>query len=266
MAYAGQEVEGDVVVVTGGGTGMGAAIARRYAAEGARVALVGRREGPLEEVAQSIGALAIVADAGRAADARRALDLVIERFGRVDTLICNAGGPGFTTVAEATDEEWTRALRANLDTAFVMTREFLPALIDSSGAIVMVSSLSGLVAGPSMAGYVTAKHAVIGLTKSLARDYGSHGVRVNAICPGWVKTPMADEEMDELGMPSREEAYRVATADIPLQRAADPSEIAAAVRFLGSRESSYMTGSTLVIDGGAHIVDVPTIALGNARR
>ena len=133
----------------------------------------------------------------------------------------------------------------------------------------MISSLSGLFAGPAMAGYTTAKHAVIGLTKSLARDYGASGIRVNAICPGWVRTPLADEEMDELvehlELSDRNEAYDLVTTDLPLRRVADPSDIAAAVRFLGSGESAYITGTTLVVDGGAHIVDLPTLAFEKAR-
>ncbi|GAB2745555.1 SDR family NAD(P)-dependent oxidoreductase [Sinomonas soli] len=269
MAYTGSHVDGHVVVVTGGGTGIGAAIASRYAAEGARVVILGRRPGPLEAVAEEIGALPLVADAGDAEAVRAALAGVVGRFGRVDTLVCNAGGPGFTSVAETSDAAWSEALHANLTTSFVTAREFLPALVESSGRIVVVSSLSGLMAGPSMAGYTAAKHALIGLTKSLARDYGRHGVRVNAVCPGWVRTPMADEEMDELvegaGLPSRQDAYDTVTADLPLRRPAAPPEIAAAVRFLGSDESSYITGATLVVDGGAHIVDLPTLAFEKAR-
>jgi NAD(P)-dependent dehydrogenase (short-subunit alcohol dehydrogenase family) len=269
MPYAGSHVDGDVVVVTGGGTGIGAAIAERYAAEGARVVILGRRSGPLEAVAKDIGALPLVADAGDPGAVKEALAVILERFGRVDTLVCNAGGPGFASVGETTDADWAEALHANLTTSFAIARGFLPALMDSAGRIVIISSLSGLLAGPSMAGYVTAKHALIGLTKSLARDYGRHGVRVNAVCPGWVRTPMADEEMDELvqhaGLPSRQEAYDAVTADLPLARPAAPAEVAAAVRFLGSGESSYMTGATLVVDGGAHIVDLPTLAFEKAR-
>ncbi|MEV8273062.1 SDR family oxidoreductase [Microbacterium sp. NPDC077184] len=268
MVFTGAHVKDDVVVVTGGGTGIGAAIAARYADEGARVAILGRRSAPLEEVAGATGALPVVADVGRAADARRARDTILETFGRVDTLVCNAGGPGFTTVEDADDDEWADALHANLTTAFVTAREFLGPLGATRGRIVVVSSLSGLFAGPAMAGYTTAKHALIGLTRSLARDYGARGIRVNAVCPGWVRTPMADEEMDDLvsrgGAPTRDSAYAKVTADVPLRRIAEAREIAAAVRFLGSEESSYITGATLVVDGGAHIVDLPTLAFEKA--
>ena len=263
-----------VVMVTGGGTGIGAAIAERYAGEGARVAIVGRRREPLEAVARATGALPIAADAAAGESARAAVALVLERFGRIDVLVANAGGHGFAAVGETSDAEWSAAITANLTTAFVMAREALPALTESAttnggSQIVVVSSLAGLFAGPSVAGYTVGKHALIGLTRSLARDYGAAGVRVNAVCPGWVRTPMADAEMDEFAahaaaIGDREAGYAAVTRDVPLGRPAQPAEIASIVRFLGSHESSYMTGSVLVADGGAHIVDLPTVAFAHA--
>ncbi len=268
MSLTGAGVSGRVVVITGGGTGIGAAIAERFAAEGAHVVVVGRRLEPLESVEASVGAMPVVADAADAASARAAVQSVLDHFGRIDVLIANAGGHGFAPVGETDDEAWRSSLTANLTTAFTMAREALPALIEAKGQIVVISSLAGLFAGPGVAGYTVGKHALIGLTRSLARDYGKHGVRVNAICPGWVQTPMADAEMDEFGeragIATREEAYRAVTADVPLGRAARPSEIASVARFLGSAESSYMTGAVLVVDGGAHIVDVPTLAFDHA--
>ncbi len=269
-------VEGRVVVITGGGTGIGAAIAERYAAEGARVAVVGRRREPLDAVAAATGALAVVADAADGASARAAVAEIVARFGRIDVLVANAGGHGFAPVGETSDADWAAAISANLSTAFVMAREALPALLagaaedGSRGSeIVVVSSLAGLFAGPSVAGYTVGKHALIGLTRSLARDYSRRGVRVNAVCPGWVRTPMADAEMDEFAahapeIADRAAGYAAVTRDVPLGRAAEAAEIASIVRFLGSAESSYMTGSVLVADGGAHIVDLPTVAFEHA--
>lgn len=269
MTYVGASVEDTTVVVTGGGTGIGAAIAERFAAEGAHVVVTGRRAAPLDALAKRTAATPIVADATDPEAARRLRDAVDDAFGAVDTLVCNAGGGGFSAAGDTTDEEWRASLAANLDGAFVTTRAFLPDLRQSRGAIVLVSSLSGLFAGPSMSGYTTAKHALIGLTKSLARDYGPDGVRVNAVCPGWVRTPMADAEMDELvaeGLAAdRRAGYELVSRDVPLRRVADPAEIAAAVRFLGSDEARYVTGANLVVDGGAHVVDVPTVALQRVR-
>ncbi len=263
-----------VIVITGGGTGIGAAIAKRYADEGAAVAVVGRRAEPLAEVAAATGALPVVADAADRVSASAAIARILERFGRIDVLVANAGGHGFASVGETSDADWNAALTANLTTAFVMAREALPALTESAARrggseIVVVSSLAGLFAGPSVAGYTVGKHALIGLTRSLARDYGRVGIRVNAVCPGWVRTPMADAEMDEFAahaaqIADRDAGYAAVTRDVPLGRAAEPSEIASIVRFLGSEESSYMTGSVLVADGGAHIVDLPTVAFEHA--
>lgn len=260
----GRRHQGTVALVTGGGTGIGAAIAARLVAEGAQVILTGRRAEPLEAVAKQLSARAIAADMSVPTQVKGVVEQITAEFGRLNLVVANAGGHGFSSVAETDDESWRSSMSANLDTAFVTLRESLPQLMAHRGSAVVVSSLAGLFAGPSVAGYTVGKHALIGLTKSLARDYGKHGVRVNALCPGWVRTPMADAEMDEYaaaaGISSRDEAYRKVTANVPLARAAEPAEIASIVSFLGSTEASYMTGATIVADGGAHIVDLPTVA------
>lgn len=257
-----------VVAITGGGTGIGAAAAARFRADGAEVVVLGRRREPLERVARATGAVPMVADASDAASARSAVEAIVGRFGRLDVVVANAGGHGFASVTETDDAAWALSLQTNLTSAFVLLRESLPALIEARGSVVVVSSLAGLFAGPDVAGYTVAKHALIGLTKSLARDYGKHGVRVNAICPGWVRTPMADAEMDAFaaaaGLGDREAAYARVTANVPLGRAAVPDEIAGVIRFLAGPDASYLTGSVLVADGGAHIVDLPTIAFAEA--
>jgi NAD(P)-dependent dehydrogenase (short-subunit alcohol dehydrogenase family) len=194
---------------------------------------------------------------------RRVLTEMKECHGGLDILVCCAGGHGFGKAAETDDAAWESGMSANLTTAFVAARESLPLLCERRGTILMVSSIAGLVAGPEVCGYTTAKHAMIGLTRSLARDYGPAGVRVNAICPGWVRTPMADEEMrvlmDRYGI-SLDEAYERVTKDVPLRRPATADEIAAACHFLLSDEASIITGAVLVADGGATVVDLPTLA------
>lgn len=261
--------ESSVVAITGGGTGIGAAVARDYAGEGAEVVVLGRRREPLEKVAEETGAHVIGCDASDRGDAERAIAEIIGRFGRLDVVVANAGGHGLSSVTETGDEEWELALRSNLSSAFVFCRAALPSLVETGGRIVVVSSLAGLFAGPNVAGYTVAKHALIGLTRSIARDYGPRGVRANAVCPGWVRTPMADGEMDQFAAAAgfdggHDEAYRRVTAEVPLRRAAEPEEIASVIHFLASPESSYITGAVLVADGGAHAVDLPTLAFERA--
>ncbi|SEF21585.1 NAD(P)-dependent dehydrogenase, short-chain alcohol dehydrogenase family [Amycolatopsis pretoriensis] len=258
-----------VVAITGGGTGIGAAVARRYSGEGAHVVVLGRRRGPLEKVAAETGAHVIACDASVRDDAETAVAEIIGKFGRLDVVVANAGGHGLSSVVDTGDDEWELALRSNLSSAFVLCRAALPSLVETGGQVVVVSSLAGLFAGPNVAGYTVAKHALIGLTRSIARDFGSRGVRANAVCPGWVRTPMADGEMDQFAAAAgftggHDEGYRRVTAEVPLRRPAEPEEIAAVVRFLGSAESSYITGAVLVADGGAHAVDLPTLAFERA--
>lgn len=253
-------------IITGGGTGIGRAIATRLIADGGNIVLVGRSAGPIEQTAHELGerAIAVIADASDRDAMNRVVDVARERFGSVDQLVANAGGHGFSAVGDTDDAEWAASIQANLTTAFVTVRACLPALVESRGSIVIVSSIAGLAAGPDTAGYTTAKHALLGLTRSIARDYGPSGVRANVLCPGWTVTPMADSEMKHFaevaGIPSIDEAYAEVTKHVPLRRAAQPEEIASVARFLLSEEAAYVTGAVIVADGGAGAVDLPTIA------
>jgi meso-butanediol dehydrogenase/(S,S)-butanediol dehydrogenase/diacetyl reductase len=251
------------ILITGAGTGIGEACAKRYAANGDRVVLIGRRREPLERIAAQTGGLALAGDAASADDwARIVARLDADGLG-IDALVACAGGHGLGTATEISDADWAAAMRANLDTAFVSARACLPGLIARRGSIVLVASIASLAAGPGVCGYTTAKHALIGLTRSLARDYGPRGVRVNAVCPGWVRTPMADAEMEPLMTRYQEPldaAYARVCANVPLRRPAEADEIASVCAFLTSPAASIVTGAALVADGGSTIVDVPTIA------
>jgi NAD(P)-dependent dehydrogenase (short-subunit alcohol dehydrogenase family) len=258
------QLTGKVALVTGGGTGIGAATARRFAAEGARVVVTGRRAEPLIAVADAIGGLAVAGDAALPGDMAKVVQTCLDEFGGLDTVVANAGGEGGGAVADTDEQTWADSLESNLTSCFVTCGQALPALLArGGGTIVIVSSAAGIAAVPEGAGYTTAKTALLGLTRSLAVDYGPWGVRTNAVCPGWVRTPMADREMDGLAAArggTREEAFALATARYPLRRAAEPDEIAACCLFLASQESSFVNGAVLVADGGAHAVDIGTLA------
>lgn len=256
-------MSGRVVVITGAGTGIGAACARRFAEAGDKVVLIGRRREALEQVAAQCRGLVL---AGDAADGETWLGFVqrIEAaFGGIDVLVACAGGHGLGAAGETSDQAWRDALRGNLDSAFASARACLPSLLERRGNMVLVGSIASLVAGPGVCGYTVAKHALLGLMRSLARDYGPHGVRVNALCPGWVRTPMADAEMQPLMQHHGENldaAYARVTAEVPLRRPATADEIAGLCQFLASEAAAIVTGACLVADGGASVVDLPTLA------
>jgi meso-butanediol dehydrogenase / (S,S)-butanediol dehydrogenase / diacetyl reductase len=252
-------------LVTGGGTGIGAAVARRLASDGWAVAVTGRREGPIEEVAAEIGGLAIVADTGDAADAERAVALTVDRFGGLDGLVCNAGIGGEGSLRDLDPATWDDVLRINLTGAFLMARAAIEHLAERRGSIVTISSVAGLRASSSSLAYCASKAGLAMLTQCIAVDHGPEGVRANCICPGWVRTPMADAEMQALGErlgTDREAAYEASLADVPLRRAASPEEIAATAAWLLSDEAAYVNGAVLPVDGGHSPVDVGTIAFG----
>lgn len=254
---------GKVAFITGGGTGIGSAIAEQFAAAGGHVIVMGRRLDRVQAVADRLGGLAVAGDAASTADVRRALTAALAKFGRIDVLVANAGGHGVGDALSTDDASWALSKHLNLDTAFVCARELLPELIKQRGNIVVVSSIAGHFAAPRVIGYVTMKHALIGLVRSLARDYGKQGVRVNAVCPGWVRTEMADEQMQMLVEKYRLSgvgaAYELVTRDVPMTRAAEPDDVANAVLFLASPRAAMITGSSLMVDGGASAVDLPTI-------
>jgi len=251
------------IVITGAATGIGEACAHQLAAQGARLALVGRSRERLERVAADTGGLVLAGDAADAATWTQFIATITHAFGAIDALIASAGGHGLGSVGDITQADWQAALHSNLETAFQSARACLPSLIAQRGSMVLLGSIAGLAAGCGVCGYTTAKHALVGLTRSLSRDYGPQGVRVNCVCPGWVRTPMADAEMQPLMQhygESLDAAYARVTADVPLRRAASADEIANVCRFLISDEAAIVTGAVIVADGGSTVVDVPTLA------
>ncbi len=239
--------EGKVVIVTGAGSGIGAATAARFAEEGATVVLAGRREANLREVADRLPkgqALVHVTDVTKEEDAAALVATTVHAFGRVDVLVNNAGLFEGGTVTGATTEHWRKVLGTNLDAAFFLSRAAIPELLKTRGAIVNTSSVSGLGGEWGAAAYVAAKGGLNNLTQAMALDLARDGVRVNAVCPTMTQTPMT------AGMASQPELMAKFRDRIPLGRAAHPKEIAAAIAFLASDDASFITGVNLPVDGG----------------
>jgi len=245
------DFEGAVALVTGGGSGIGAASARLFAAQGAAVAVADYDLAAAERVAAELAArggraLAVEVDVADAAQARAMVERSVSAFGRLDALVNSAGIS--TQNAPAADyplEAWDRALAVNLSGSFYALRYAIPEMLKAGGgAIVNVSSMMGQVAHPGGAAYVSTKHALVGLTKAVALDYGRQGIRVNAVGPGVVDTPMTRAAIAD------DRIRRVQMAMTPLGRFAKPEEIAELICFLCSRRASFITGAYYVADGG----------------
>ncbi|MDO8878227.1 MAG: SDR family oxidoreductase [Pseudolabrys sp.] len=248
---------GKVALVTGAGSGLGRAVAIRFAAEGARVIITDIDGDRGEAVAKSIGGNAafIPCDHTKTADDEAAVAFAVKTFGALDIVHNNAGGPftgSFESVDDATLE---RVLRTNLFGVLQMTRAALPHLRDSAkrnpagASLLYTSSLQGLKAKPNFSLYTVAKHGIVGLVRSLALELAPQNIRVNALCPTVIATPMLEAFLP--GMASdRDEAMNRFRATIPLARMPEPEDVAAAALFLVSDEARMITGVALPVDGG----------------
>lgn len=249
---------GPVYLVAGASSGIGAAVAVRAAASGARVAVCGRRREALAEVAGRCGATAHVADVTSRTEVEDLVAAVVREHGRLDGVVANAGVMRPGGVLDLTDEDWDATLRTNLTSVFLLARAALPQLTETRGAFVTVGSIAGLRAPTGMAAYAASKAGAAMLTTSIAAEFGPLGVRANTVCPGWTRTEMADQEMREFGAPlglGVEESYEAVTALVPQRRPATAQEIADAVLWLLGPHSSYVNGTTLTVDGGTTVVD-----------
>lgn len=241
-------------IVTGAAGGIGRATALAFAAEGARVAVVDIQGDAAEQVAEEIRqaggeAVAVAADVSAEADVRRVVETTVEELGGVDVVFNNAGIIRRTTALDIDVDEWDRVFGVNVRSIYLMAKHVVPAMAEAGGgSIVNTGSGWGLKGGGQALSYCASKGAVVNMTRALAIDHGPQGIRVNSVNPGDVNTGMLRDEARQLGQD--EGSFLAESADRPLRRMGEPEEIAAAVVWLASDESSYVTGSALVVDGG----------------
>jgi NAD(P)-dependent dehydrogenase (short-subunit alcohol dehydrogenase family) len=242
-------------LITGGTSGIGEATSVLFGAEGAKVAVVGRSADRGERVADRIRAdggeaVFIPADVRKAEDCRNAVERTVEEFGRLHVLFNNAGTYFANDAVGCTEEEWDDQVDTSLKGAFLMSKYALPHMMaQGSGSIVNCASGWGLVGGANAVAYCAAKGGMVVMTKAMAIDHGKHGIRVNAVCPGDTDTPMEHEDARAQGL-AWDEYVDMVVGGQAIERMASPEEIARAVLFLASDESSYITGAALPVDGG----------------
>ena len=252
----GGRLEGNVAVVTGGGTGIGEAIARRFAAEGCKVVVAGRRAEPIERVAGQISGLAVPTDVAVEDQVKALFKACDDAYGRLDVLVNNAGtGGARTALAEMEMAAWDATIAVNLRGVALCIKYAVPLLVRRGGAIVNVSSRDGLRgARPTRSDYVASKFAITGLTEALAQELGPAGIRVNDVCPGAVATELMKKSVAvqaaALGK-TEDEVWKTHYMDAAaLRKYVEPEEVAAVVLFLAAGEGSAVTGEHVKVDAG----------------
>jgi len=268
------KLQGKTALVTGGGTGIGKAIVQRFVAEGANVCISGRRKELLEETAASLPAGRVVVCAGDASkedDVARMVETSLKISGRLDVLVNNAAIATTAPITEMARDMWHKVLDINLTGPFMLMQEAIPHMIKAGGgSIINIASLGGLRSLPSQPAYCTSKAGLIMLTQQAALDYGVHNIRVNAVCPGGVKTDMIEREFGQIGRSiglTPDAFFALVSKVLPLRRFAEPQEIGGICTFLASDDSSFVTGAALVIDAGTAVVDtVGAEMMGLVRR
>jgi len=247
-------LNGKVALITGGASGIGRATALLFAGEGAAVAVVDVKEREGQAVVQRImkeggQAIFVRGNVTRAADCQLAVQRTIEQLGKLDILFNNAGIIRRASVVETSEEEWDLVMATNVKSVFLLSKYAIPIMAKAGGGVIInTASGWGLVGGRNAASYCASKGAVVLLTKAMAVDHGTQNIRINCICPGSTDTQMLRNEAQQLGKPW--EQFLAESAQRPLQRVGCPEEVAQAALYLASDASSFITGITLVVDGG----------------
>ena len=256
------KLNGKVALITGGGTGIGTAIVKRFVTEGAKVCLSGRRKEMLDGVARSLPSGTVTTcpgDVSKDDDVARMVKTTVSFGGRLDVLVNNAGIASQGPVADLSREEWQRVFDVNLTGPFLLMKASIPHMIKGGGgSIINIASVGGLRCLSGFPAYCSSKAGLIMLTQQAALDYGRHKIRCNAICPGAIKTEMTEKEFGQLGKALGMETdsfFAMISKVLPLQRFGQPPEIGGICTFLASDDSSFMTGAALVIDAGTAVVD-----------
>ncbi|MCL6528248.1 MAG: SDR family oxidoreductase [Thermaceae bacterium] len=241
------EFKDKVVIVTGGASGMGAATAQGFAEAGARVVVVDRNAELAAQVARETGGQALIGDVSDSRFCAAAVEQTLAQHGQLDVLVNAAGVIVRSRGEDTSDEAWNRIMGVNLNGTFFMCRAAIRAMKPRGGAIVNFGSIWGDLGAVGVAAYCASKGAVHNLTRALALEHATEGIRVNAVCPGEVNTPMLRSERTE---PVTPELMARLAATVPMGRLAEPVEIAHMVLFLASEKASYMTGSLVLVDAG----------------
>lgn len=237
-----------VAIVTGAAMGIGEAVARLFASEGAQLALCDVDDEAGQRVARETGALYVHADVRVEAEVRRFVEATVERYGRIDVVVNNAGVTADATVVETTEEEWDRVIGVNLKGPYLVSKYAIPHMLQRGGSIVNIGSIASHIGLARNAAYNASKGGVMLLTRNMAVDYARYNIRVNAVCPAMIMTPMLRKFIDL--QPDPQAYVRQVEASTPMGRMGTVEEVARAVLFLASDESSYVTGSALMVDGG----------------
>ena len=245
---------GQTALITGAGRGLGEAIARAFAAAGARVAVAARTQHEIDAVANSCGdgAIAVQLDVTDEARCRTVVETVRTRFGHLDVLINNAGIATSSKFTDTDTDTWHRVLAVDLDGPFFMTRAVLPGMLERrTGAVINIGSIASRVGAPYIAAYTAAKHGLLGLTRALAAEYAAHGVTFNCVCPAYADTPMTDRTIQEIAARtrrSRDESAKLLTT--PQGRLVRPDDVAAVCVLLASTAGRGINGQAINVDGG----------------